>query len=76
MYLEEKEREHAPEAAALAHALRGLKSFKLFLMTWVRNTQCLNEVMKIVKTQGLSVETIQVCQERLSDLPARSPIRK
>jgi hypothetical protein len=76
MYLEEKEREHAPEAAALAHALRGLKSFKLFLMTLVRNTQCLNEVMKIVKTQGLSVETIQACQERLGDLPARSPIRK
>jgi hypothetical protein len=45
-------------------------------MTLVRNTQCLNEVMKIVKTQGLSVETIQVCQERLGDLPARSPIRK
>jgi hypothetical protein len=67
IYLEEKEREHAPEAAALAHALRGLKSFKLFLMTLVRNTQCLNEVMKIVKTQGLSVATIQACQERLGD---------
>ena len=75
-YLEAKEREHAPEAAALAHALRGLKSFKLFLMTLVRNTQCLNEVMKIVKTQGLSVETIQSCQEQLGYLPARSPIRK
>jgi hypothetical protein len=75
-YLEAKEREHAPKAAALAHALRGLKSFKLFLMTLVRNTQCLNEVMKIVKTQGLSVETIQACQEQLGDLPARSPIRK
>jgi hypothetical protein len=75
-YLEEKEREPAPEAAALAHALRGLKSFKLFLMTLVRNTQCLNEVMQMVKTQGLSVETIQACQERLGDLPARSPIRK
>jgi hypothetical protein len=75
-YLEEKEREHAPEAAALAHALRGRKSFKLFLMTLVRTTQCLNEVMKIVKTQGLSVDTIPACQERLGDLPARSPIRK
>lgn len=75
-YLEEQEREHAPEAAALAHALRGLKSFKLFLMTLVRNTHCLNAVMKIVKTQGLSVDTIQACQERLGDLPARSPIRK
>ena len=62
-YLEAKEREHSPEASALAQALRGLKSFKLFLMTFVRNTTCLNEVMKIVKTQGLSAESIQACQE-------------
>lgn len=75
-YLEAKEREASPEAEALAHALRGLKSFKLFLMTFVRNTTCLNQVMKIVKTQGLSVESIQACQETLCDLPARSPIRK
>ncbi len=75
-YLEAKEREDSPEASALAQALRGLKSFKLFLMTLVRNTTCLNEVMRIVKTQGLSVASIQACQERLDDLPARSPIRK
>jgi hypothetical protein len=75
-YLEAKEREASPEVEALAHALRGLKSFKLFLMTFVRNTTCLNQVMKIVKTQGLSVESIQACQETLRDLPARSPIRK
>jgi hypothetical protein len=75
-YLEAKERDHAPEAAALAQALRGLKSFKLFLITLVRNTTCLNEVMRIVKTQGLSTASIQACQERLRDLPARSPIRK
>ena len=30
----------------------------------------------MVKTQGLSAASIQACQERLSDLPARSPIRK
>jgi len=76
VYLEAKEREPSPEADALAHALRGLKSFKLFLMTFVRNTSCLNQVMKIVKTQGLSVESIQSCQETLCDLPAGSPIRK
>ena len=29
-----------------------------------------------MKTQGLSAETIQACQSRLGDLPARSPIRK
>jgi hypothetical protein len=75
-YLEAKEREHSPEATALAQALRGLKSFKLFLMTLVRNTTCLNEVMKMVKTQGLSAVSIQACQERLADLPVRSPIRK
>ena len=75
-YLEVKERERSPEAAALAQALRGLKPFKMFLTTFVRNTTCLNEVMKIVKTQGLSTESIQACQERLSALPARSPIRK
>jgi hypothetical protein len=75
-YLEAKEREHSPEAPALAYALRGLKSFELFLMTLVRNTTCLNEVMRMVKTQGLSAASIQTCQERLSDLPARSPIRK
>ena len=75
-YLEAKEREHAPEVTALAQALRGLKSFKLFLMTLVRNTTCLNEVMRIVKTQGLSAASIHACQERLSDLTARSPIRK
>ena len=75
-YLEAKEREHSPEVTALAQALRGLKSFKLFLMTLVRNTTCLNEVMRMVKTQGLSAASIQACQERLRDLPARSPIRK
>src|SRR5438128_9998419 len=75
-YLEAKEREHSPEATALAQALRGLKSFKLFLMTLARNTTCLNEVMKMVKTQGLSAASIQACQERLSALPARSPMRK
>jgi hypothetical protein len=75
-YLEAKEREASPDVSALAQALRGLKSFKLFLMTFVRNTHCLNQVLKIVKTQGLSAASIQACQERLSDLPARSPIRK
>lgn len=75
-YLEAKAREHSPEAGALAQALRGLKSFKLFLMTFVRNTTCLNQVMKIVKTQGLSAASIQVCQKALDDLPLRSPIRK
>ena len=64
------------EAKALVQALRGLKSFKLFLMTFVHNTTCLNQVLKRVKTHGLSAESIQVCQERLGDLPARSPIRK
>jgi hypothetical protein len=75
-YLEVQERERSPEATALAQALRGLKLFKMFLTTFVRNTTCLNEVMKIVKTQGLSTESIQACQERLSDLPARSTIRQ
>ena len=75
-YLEAKEREHSPEAEALAQALRGLKSLKLFLMTFVRNTTCLNQVMKIVKTHGLSAASIQACQEALGDLPLRSPIRK
>ncbi len=74
--LEAKEREASPDVPALTHALRGLKSFKLFLMTFVRNTTCLNQVMKIVKTQGLSVESIQACQETLGDLPVRSPIRQ
>jgi hypothetical protein len=32
--------------------------------------------MRIVKTQGLSAASIQACQERLGDLPARSPIRQ
>lgn len=75
-YLEVKEREASPDVSALAQALRGLKSFKLFLMTFVRNTTCLNQMMKIVKTQGLSAESIQACQETLGDLPVRSPIRK
>ena len=75
-YVDEKKREASPEASTLAHALRGLKPFKPFLMTFVRNTQCLNEVMKIVKTQGLSVESIRACQATLGNLPARSPIRK
>jgi hypothetical protein len=75
-YLEEKEREDSLEAAALAQALRGLKPLKMFLSTFVRNTTCMNEVMRIVKTQGVSVASIHACQERLGDLPARSPIRK
>ena len=66
-YLEVKEREASPEVSALAQALRGLKSFQLFLMTFVCNTTCLNQVMKMVKTQGLSAESMQACQETLSD---------
>jgi hypothetical protein len=75
-YLDEKEREPSPEAKTLAYVLRGLKPFKRFLTILVRNTTCLNEVMRMVKTQGLSATSIQACQERLGDLPARSPIRK
>ena len=66
----------SPEASTLADLLRGLKPFKAFLTIFVRNTHCLNEVMRMVKTQGLSAASIQACQERLSDLPARSSIRK
>jgi hypothetical protein len=75
-YWEAKEREASPEVSALAQALRGLKSFKLFLMTFVRHTACVNQVMKIVKTQGLSAGSMHACQETLGDLPVRSPIRK
>ena len=75
-YLEAKERAASPDVSALAQALRGLKSLKLFLMTFVRNTTCLHQVMKIVKTHGLSAESIHACQETLGDLPVRSPIRK
>ena len=45
-------------------------------MNFVRNTTCLNQVMKMVKTQGLSAGSIHACQQTLGDLPARSPIRK
>jgi hypothetical protein len=75
-YLEAKEREASPDVSALAQALRGLKSFKLLLMTFVRNTPWLHAVMKIVKTQGLRAESMHACQETLGDLPARSPLRK
>jgi len=75
-YLEEKERAQFPEASTLADLLRGLKPFKAFLTIFVRNTHCLNEVMRVVKTHGLSTASIQACQKRLSDFPARSPIRK
>jgi hypothetical protein len=75
-YLEAKEREASPDVSALAQALRGLKSLKLFLMTFVHNTTCLNQVMKMVKTQGLSAESIHAAQEALGDLPGKSPIRK
>ena len=75
-YLEEKARETSVEAATLVDALRGLKPLKAFLTLFVRHTPCLNEVMRIVKTQGLSMETIHACQQTRGDLPARSPIRK
>jgi len=75
-YLEEKERETSVEAATLADARRGRKPFKAFLTIFVRNTQCLNEVLRMVKTQGLSMATIHACQQTLGDLPARSPLRK
>lgn len=74
--LEAKERAASPDVSALAQALRGLKSCKLLLMTFVRNTTCVNQVMKMVKTQGLRAESMQACQETLGDVPVRSPIRK
>lgn len=75
-YLDAKERQHAPDVSDLALSLRGLKSFKAFLSNLVRHTRCLNQVMAMVKHQGLSTGSIQACQETLSTLPARSPIRK
>jgi hypothetical protein len=66
-YLHEKEREQSPEASSLADVLRGLKPFKAFLTTFVRNTTCLNEVMRMVQTQGVSMASIQACQERRGD---------
>jgi hypothetical protein len=75
-YVEEKEREASVEAAPLADALRGLKPLKVCLTIFVRNTTCLNEVRKMVQTQGLSTESMPACQERLRAFPARSPMRK
>jgi hypothetical protein len=75
-YLDAKERQQAPDASDLAWSLRGLKPFKAFLTNLVRHTRCLNQVMKVVKTQGLTTDSIQACQETLGTLPARSPIRK
>lgn len=75
-YLDEQERAQSPEVSTLVYSLRGLKPFKPFLTTFVRNTQCVNEVMRLVKTQGLSTAILQACQDRLGDLPAQSPIRK
>jgi len=66
-YLNEKERAPSPEASTLAQALRGRKPFKAFLTTFVRQTTCVNKVMRMVKTQGLSVASMQACQERLGD---------
>jgi hypothetical protein len=66
-YLEAQEREHSPAAKALAQALRGLKSLKLFLRTFVRNTTCLNQVLKRVQPQGWSAASMQACQETLGD---------
>ena len=75
-YLEAQEREASPDVSALAQALRGLKSFTLLLMTFVRNTTCVNQVMKMVKTHGLSAESIHAAQETRGALPEQSPIRK
>lgn len=75
-YLEDKERQQAPDAPELARSLRGLKPFKAFLTNLVRHTRGLNQVMKVVKTQGLTTDSIQACQETLGALPAGSPIRQ
>ncbi len=63
----EQDREPSPEASTLAHARRGLKPLKAFLTTFVRQTTCVNKVMRMVKTQGLSVASMHACQERLGD---------
>jgi hypothetical protein len=63
--LETKEREHSPEATALAQALRGLKPLKMLLTPFVRQTTCVHEVRQMVQTQGLSAASMHACQERL-----------
>jgi hypothetical protein len=75
-YLDAKERAQSPEASPLADVLRGLKPFQAVLTIFVRTTHCVNEVMRMVKPQGLSAASMQAGQERRSDWPARSPIRK
>ena len=64
-YLETKEREHSPEATALAQALRGLKPLKMLLTPFVRQTTCVHEVRQMVQPQGLSAASMHACQERL-----------
>jgi hypothetical protein len=76
VYVEAKARETSVEAATLAEALRGLQPLKTFLTIFVRNTPWLHAVMRMVKTPGVSRETMHACQQPLGDVPARSPLRK
>lgn len=62
--VEEHPREPSPEAAALGQALRGLKALKPLLMTFVRQTPGVHEVMQRVHTHGWSAESIPAWQER------------
>jgi hypothetical protein len=72
---EEQEREQAPEPAVRPQSLRGRKPCKPFLTPFVRQTPCLNEVMRRVQTPGVSVESRPAGQERLGACPARAPRR-
>jgi hypothetical protein len=73
--VEKHDREASPEAATLAYVLRGLKPLKPCLTIFVRHTPCVNEVMRRVHTHGVSAASMHACQERLENVPARSPIR-
>lgn len=75
-YLDQKEREQSSDTSELARLLGDLKPFKAFLTNLVRNTRCLNKVMEIVKTEGLTVDSLKACQDTLGELSATSPIRK
>ena len=62
-----KERAVSPEVSALAQALRGLKSCKLWRMTCVRQTPCGPQGMQMVPTHGWRAESMPAGQETRSD---------
>jgi hypothetical protein len=60
----------------LQNAIPGLCSLRFFFTRFARDCNTVNEVLGILKTQGLNQETYKLCKDKIMLLPHRSRVSR